>query len=389
MMNPPGAPATPQSDQTPPGSRVAGAPLAPPPAPATAMATATATAQPSPPNRTRPRRVRSAWRRRSAPTKVLIVVTAVIVVAAAGVGVYYVSGEQRRDYNRGHAAYLEGDCTGAVGPLREAADSDTDDTLAATARSELDECEALSAADALDTQGRHGEAVLAYSAFVTTYAASPIVGAALSRGQTLVSEAPAERLATGELCDAVDVLDAQGFVTAPDVELPPLLLACGDAYTDAGDYGSAIAVLERIRTDYAESPLIPDVEAAYARAALADADRTGAGTLAPPSVVGATGTGDGPATVAIRNSTSEPLTIVFHGPTQTVQELPACEQCDAVSAQPDACPEGGPVGQYELPPGTYDVVVRATGSASVLPFRGSWALVAGQQYSTCFYLGTR
>ena len=56
---------------------------------------------------------------------------------------------------------------------------------------------------------------------------------------------------------------------------------------------------------------------------------------------------------------------------------------------PLSCPEKGPIGEYVMQPGTYDVVVKAADSASVTPFRGTWELGPGDEYYSCFYLVTR
>ncbi|NJM07419.1 hypothetical protein HC891_16395 [Candidatus Gracilibacteria bacterium] len=81
--------------------------------------------------------------------------------------------------------------------------------------------------------------------------------------------------------------------------------------------------------------------------------------------------------------------MIFSGPEVRVEELEPCVGCsDFSGSEPTACPELGPVGTYLLAPGTYDVVVKASGDGSVTPFRGNWVLDGGQEYSSCFYLVT-
>ena len=53
-------------------------------------------------------------RRSSVRTKVILGTVAIVVIAGVAVGAYYISGAQQRAYDKGHAAYLEGDCAGAI-----------------------------------------------------------------------------------------------------------------------------------------------------------------------------------------------------------------------------------------------------------------------------------
>jgi hypothetical protein len=344
------------------------------------------TPEASPADQSRRPRAGGRLRRLSRLTKVLIVSVALLIAVGIGIGAWYLSGEQQRDYDKGHEAYLAGNCTEATGPLGEAASSDTDDDLADKAQAELDECEALLAGDALGTQGEHADAVLSYSEFLTTYPRSPIVDIALTRGQTLIA-GPPERIGTLPLCGALDRLEAQGFIAASDDVLAPLLLSCGEAYEGEGDFERALAMFDRIRVDDPDHPLITAVDEAYVRVTLAQADATGAGELSPPAAVGPADDASGAAVVLIQNGSAERLTIVFSGPEQRVEELPPCAECDVFAdAESATCPETGPEARYELQPGSYDVVVKATSGSSVIPFRGTWPLDAGQQYAQCFFI---
>jgi len=89
----------------------------------------------------------------------------------------------------------------------------------------------------------------------------------------------------------------------------------------------------------------------------------------------------------IQNDSPEQLSIVFSGPDVRVEEVNACGECiDYVGVGPIACPEKGPVAEYVLAPGTYEVVVKSSSGANVTPFRGTWTLKKGEEYSSCFYL---
>ena len=352
-------------------------------------------AQPPPPPSAKPsRRARlaGAWRRLGLPAKIAVVVVGLGAVVGLGIAGAYLSGAQRRAYDKGHAAYVEGRCVDAVGPLEEAAEDTTgDDDLAAKARTELEECEQLLAADALDTQGRQGDAVLAYSQFVTDHPTSPIVDVAIERGASLISGEPPERLATLEFCSAIESLEAQRFVEAPADDLPPVLLACARLLYEEGDLDAALDALDRVRTEFPDHEVGPDVDDLYVEVTLAQADATGAGELEQPISIGPAADPSGPVVLVVENASDEPLTIVFSGPERRVEEIAPCPECAAASpgGGADACAATGPEVRIELPPGSYDVLVKTSEAAGVLPFRGTWALEGGLEYAECFFISQR
>jgi predicted negative regulator of RcsB-dependent stress response len=311
----------------------------------------------------------------------------VVLVALGGLGLY-LTWQQEQSYQAGHAAYLTADCATAVGPLRSAADGpgSKDNDVALKAKSELQECEALLAADSLATQGKGGEAVLAFSDFTTKYPQSPLNTAALANGQQAIASAP-DQVATLGVCDALDAIEAQGFIAAPTDTLPPLLYACGQAYEAEKEYGEALAAFARFRADYPDHGLAADVDAALARATLAETDASGAGSLPPPQQTGQ-GTGAaGVATIVIQNDSPDLLSMVFSGPDVRVEELKACAGCvNYTGTGPDTCPDLGPIGEYIVAPGTYEVVVKSGSGSDVIPFRGTWTLEAGEGYDSCFYI---
>jgi hypothetical protein len=318
----------------------------------------------------------------------------VIVLGCVGIGAFalYENWQQEQNYQAGHQAYLQADCAGAIDPLRKAASGDPgtrDSDVARKAEAELQECEALLEADALAEQKKPADAVLAYSALVTKYADSPLKETAITKGQKLFTQGESAALATAALCESVDDLAEQQFIAQPDEMLPSLLYACGQAYEDDQAFSEAVAAYSRFRRDYPDHELAKDVQQAFVRATIAEAEAVGAGALPAPQVVGASGAAGGRVTVVIQNDSPESLSMVFSGPEVRVEELEACTDCEKfVGDGPSACPEKGPVGRYELPPGTYDVVVKASSGRDVTPFRGSWPLEDGQEYSSCFYLVT-
>jgi tetratricopeptide (TPR) repeat protein len=317
-----------------------------------------------------------------------------IILACVGIGgfAFYENWQQEQNYNAGHAAYLKADCATAVGPLGKAASGDPgtkDSDVADKAQAELEECQALQAGDDLSAGGSLGDAVMSYSAFAAKYADSPLNATAQTKGAELIASNDAEKVASASLCDSIDSLAEQKFIASPDEQLPPLLNACGQVYEQASDYTKAVEAYNRFRHEYPDHALAEQVEAAYVRATLAEAEALGAGSLPAPQAVGESSGGTGTVTVVIQNDSPEQLSMVFSGPDTRVEDLEKCVDCESFAGtEPDACPELGPVGRYELAPGTYEVVVKASSDGSVTPFRGTWTLEEGQEYSSCFYLVT-
>jgi tetratricopeptide (TPR) repeat protein len=356
-------------------------PPAPPPTPQPSTAQGwTPPGSSAPPQQspagTKPRGIRKRW----------IVLGAIVALAGF---VLFQGWQQQQAYDTGHAAYLTADCAAAIGPLSRAAgegSSSTDNDVALKARAELQECEALLAAEDLATQGVRGDALLAYSDIVTKYPRSPLKEAALAKGQEAITSAP-DQVATLGVCDALDTLEAQQFIASPVDSLPPLLYACGQAYEAEKAYAEALAAYARFRSEYPDHDLAADVEAALVRATLAETDASGAGSLPAPQEQGdGTGTA-GVATVVIQNDSPDQLSMVFSGPDVRVEDLEACADCVEFTGDgPHECQGLGPIGEYKLGPGTYDVVVKSGSGSSVIPFRGTWDLKAGQEYASCFYI---
>lgn len=311
-------------------------------------------------------------------------VVAAVVVAGVGIG-YYISQQQQKHYDEGHKAYLAADCASAVGPLRDAAEGDWDDDLAAKAQAELQECETLLAAGDM-TRGEPGAALLAFSEFLTKYPSSPMVPAALAGGQ-LVSQGPPDGVATATVCAELDRLEGQGLLSPPDDVLPPLLRTCGRTFETAGNFASALAMLDRFRREYPNHELVGEVDADFVRVTLAEADATGSGELQNPESIGPSGEAGDLVSVEIHNDSSEEMTIVFRGPEVRVETLPACTECDVVRVEA-TCSEAAPIGRYVLDPGDYDVLVKASSGSNVQPYRGTWTLEPGQGYADCFYIST-
>lgn len=106
--------------------------------------------------------------------------------------------------------------------------------------------------------------------------------------------------------------------------------------------------------------------------------------LPPLQHMGAIASVDGE--ITIRNSTPEPMKILFRQDKQIIQRgaIPKCPNCPVYLVHPDQCPQNGYSHGYTLPPGTYAIDISWRGNAQ--PYRGQWRVEGGQAYSGCFTL---
>lgn len=346
-----------------------------------------APAQPSftlPPSSTTP----PAPKKQSPFIKIGLGCLGLIVLGCIGIAgfAFFQLQQQKQAYEAGHKAYLEGNCEAAMPSFTKAAEG-FDENTATSAKAEMQECEALAAVDSMIAADNLSEGIFGYDAFMQKYDQSPLAAVALKKAQDAISSAAPDVLATADVCDAIDSLVENSMIATPDETLPGLLFACGQTYENEARWTDAVNTYARFRKEYKDHELAPQIEEAYVRATLSEAQDLGAGELPAPQAVGGSGTGD--VTVVIQNDSPEGLSIVFSGPEIRVEELEPCTECASFSGEsPSGCPELGPIGTYTLKPGSYDVVVKASSDTSVTPFRGTWDLSDGQEYSSCFYLVT-
>ena len=203
---------------------------------------------------------------------------------------------------------------------------------------------------------------------------------------SLASEAESSLMANPQACEDSDSLKNSVIANRSDF-MPSLYYGCGQAYEQIGDWGGAIAMYENFLADHPDHALAGDVETALARSIVAQAQSLGAGEIPAPERSGSTGSEA--TAVIIQNDSPEPLRIVFSGPESRVEELEACETCtNYTGTGPLYCPELGPIGNYTLMPGEYDVVVESISDDGTTPWTGSWELITGDEYYSCFFVVT-
>lgn len=188
-------------------------------------------------------------------------------------------------------------------------------------------------------------------------------------------------------CDRYPTLE--NTVLNNDVDfMSSLLYQCGQESEKNKNYPETIARYEKFLLKYPNHTLASKVEEALAKLLIAQAQSKGAGNIPTPNVSGSTSSGI--TEVVIQNDSPDKLRIVFSGPQAHIETIEACSTCIKYNViGPLYCPEKGPIGRYSLPPGTYSVFVESIDSTgTTTPWTGSWNLVSGDEYYSCFVLIT-
>ena len=300
----------------------------------------------------------------------------------------YMGVQAKGKFEEAVATMSGGDCATAVAAFTEVIDNPfaTEEDIKIPANDHLQTCNQFTQLVEQENGGDVGGAILGYDEMVTQWSSSPLLPSIENQAKTALAKEPSQ-IANPTTCDQLDGFIKRGWIVDLD-NLPGLYQACGQAYTAVKDYTSAVAIYQRFITDYPNHPAYNQVETALAKAAVSEARAAGAGEIAPPSSTGE-GSGSGPAVVIIQNDSREQISLVFSGPEASFETLEVCDECeDYVGDGPEFCPELGPIGTYELPAGTYEVVVKSISDDGVIPFTGTWELAAGEEYYSCFFLVT-
>lgn len=291
---------------------------------------------------------------------------------------YFIGEQEKTAYADGHAAYLAGDCATAVTKL----DSLTGEALSTQAAPELDQCRVFQSAKEQHDAGNRSAALSGYlSAASLGGGLDATISPALER---LFSEATPDQLVSDALCSDSTLFSNNLRLAPLNANAPKLLTGCGSLLVASDKYSEATDIYAVLSQSFPDYEMTADEEAMMANALLLAAKAAGAGEIGAPQVSGETGTGN--TVVIIQNDSPESMRIIFTGPETRIEELAACTDCETHLIAPTFCPEQGPVGSYELPPGTYEVLVESTSDSGTTPFTGTWELAAGDEYYSCFFV---
>lgn len=319
-------------------------------------------------------------------------ILAAVVCVVAGIGLLEF---MRFDsWNTGVAAYREGQCLDAIEDLERVVDFDgvglveRFDSTFNTDRAPvmIDECEAFQSAVAPAEGEAFGRSTAYLMEFQEDFPNSELNKIARERIADWYEEAGIEDFADDDFCQGLQEGVGIEQLELLESDIPALTFQCGKNYVAEGDYENGLVFLARFREDYPDHELIPEVEQTLAEAEIAFAEALGAPEISQPSAVGTAP--DGRVIWSVRNDSPNRIQIILTGEETLIEEIEVCDECVEYEIVPKSCPEIGPVREIELPPGDYQVVVKAIGDDSVTPYRGSFAFEGGTAYDECFYISS-
>ncbi len=193
-------------------------------------------------------------------------------------------------------------------------------------------------------------------------------------------------LQSPEACAVLSDAQADAVVMAREGFVANFTFWCAQVAENSGQFDAAV---ERYQWFVDNAPLDERAVAArdgLARALISQAQNSGAGTLPQPTKSG--GSGGSLTAVVVFNDSPEELRLVLSGPESRIEIIPASPTSTTYSLTgPDVCRTDVPSLKLQLQPGDYQTLVEST-SGGVNPFVGSWTLVKGSAYRSCFFVVT-
>lgn len=296
-------------------------------------------------------------------------------------------------WGEGVAAYNSGDCETATTAFTNVREfpalglaerfSDIDNEQA---RRLTRECAEYTAALAPANSGNFGRAVASLITFKEDYPNSVLNRAARGQITAWVEAEGAATLADDALCPALE--DGGGTETLEQLaEIhADLVLACATNAEEAEDYSTAIAFFRQFRNQFPDHPNFEAATEGLARVEVASASSLGAAEIAQPEASGTAAAGT--ALYIVTNDSPEAMQIILTGPETIIEDFGPCEECTKFETVPDDCPSLGETREISLPPGRYEVVVKATNDDEVTPYQGTWTFRDGSSYDDCYYIVT-
>jgi tetratricopeptide (TPR) repeat protein len=169
----------------------------------------------------------------------------------------------QNNYNKGHRAYLQADCTQAIRLFDSVINGWRLVDIGgfpALAQQEKTECIPYQAAVEKQQAGDFGTALMAYLNFIRGYSGSVLAADARNRGMSLFEQAQPSTLANQETCMNIDSLLEENLIPQQEVNLPPFYLSCGQVYDSANNQQSSFDMYKRLLTEYPNDLLAGEAE---------------------------------------------------------------------------------------------------------------------------------
>jgi hypothetical protein len=293
-------------------------------------------------------------------------------------------------YNNAMQAYRKAECNAAIDQLNPVIDAfrlfDVDNYVS-QAQQKKAECERFQTAVDQQQKGKAETALMNYLILAKVYENSALLDPARQQILKLFQMSQTKPLATPKVCEQLENLMAKNLIPKLDTKVSQFYLSCGNSYETNQTYARAIGLYKRLLEQDLDHTQTQKLEAALARATVADIKQQGAKEIGPPTRIA--NTEDGSTVVEIQNTSPRKMRIIFSGSTPKFEELEPCQDCKIYMYEgPGPCPRQGPKKRYTLAPGQYKIAVNFTEIPGEIieSWVADWKLDEGAEYGACFVI---
>ncbi len=292
------------------------------------------------------------------------------------------------NWEAGVAAFNEGNCQEANARFQRVLDSPGWNIVNYNSQADQLGLECAAFLEAANEEAAHhfGLALAHYLDFSKLYPESSLNNYVPTRVTSLFSQASTEELAVEEVCDRITLFGESELLPRPDDQLPELYYYCGRTYERIDELENAIVMYYIVRTDYPKHHLSVEATRGLVRVEIELAQASGANPIPQPQESGTAPVGT--SAYVVQNDSPEQIQLIMHGPEDIVEEIPACNNCTKLTAEPDECPNKGPIRRITLKPGRYEVKVKSISDDGITPYLGSWNFQSGTEYADCYFILT-
>ncbi|AFY82457.1 hypothetical protein [Oscillatoria acuminata] len=293
-----------------------------------------------------------------------------------------------KDYQQGYEAYKTANCAEAIPHFKRITSRwlpvDVNQ-IAHRSETRINECEAYQKALTYQEKGHLVSSLITYNSILARYIGTELRPSIQKKASEVFTQNEITKLTDPKLCNQLEPFQRHQIFEKTSQKLPLLYQACANQYHNQGEYSQAVVFYEQFLQLYPQHQLRSDVEIALFQTLIAEAEAKGAREIAQPPAVGETLLGY--TEVEIQNDSPTTLRFMFAGAERSSLDMKPCPECQIYKTQeekPEGCPNKGPVQQFKLKPGDYEIVVNSVGKVRTIPFRGQWNLEDGVKYRICF-----
>lgn len=305
-------------------------------------------------------------------------------LAAFGIQVAIQNYQNHSNFVAGEDAYKLADCGTAIGHLNKISMRNVpfhNNQYFEAAQPKIEECKALQSFIVHITDKKYTSALRSAAKFIDSFKENHLTALVYVRSADIFNENPVEAIVGFSFCPQIEMFSRYNLIPQPDENLPLLHFACGEYYKQEKSYNLAIPSYQFFLDNYPQHSLLSNAKAAMASIAIDLAKSAKTVEIDMPQKIGKSAPGT--VTIIIQNDAPDTLDVTFSGPNTLLETIEDCPDCQVLTQAPKYCPEKGPIKEYTIAPGDYDVLFESPKSSDVTPMLGEWQLEDGAKYYMC------